>query len=575
MSGRHIRRGWDAPEAPAPRRTGLFGRRAVRIPVIIISALSVCGLATVVLRSVSADADGCGSAGITLTVAADPAIAPALTEIGNRWSATSPMVGEDCVRVEVIEKASHEVANSLGTWAGGAVDVAGKAAPTPSDAELPVVWVPDSTYWLGRVRGVDRDMFDATAPSLAASPVVLAVPETVARNLTDKLGSGVDATLLKSLLFAKTPVLKLGVVEPRRDTAGMVGAMMLSDAVVASEADLPALVAVYRGIGGPVPDTGALWKAYAAGMTGAPVSEQAVIAYNAATPKAPMAAVTLAQAPTLDFPYAVRARQPRPLAAAAALFSQALVSGEYKSVFAEKGLRSPEGEASTGFPTGHGVTSNTVFVQPLNDMNKVRGAMTAWVAAKTPSRVIALVDATSSMGRTMTGGGNTAVRMQVLRSAAEKGLKLFTDDSEVGLWAFAGPGHQPLVPLGELTKSQRNKLNGAVNQASPAPTDVCPLYKSIIDGYRELLKGYDPSRSNTLVVFTDSRDNSGMSLRAVQKELEKLADVTKPVRVVLLGLGPDVKLADLQAVADTTGGVAFQVTDPSQMQTIFLKALLA
>ncbi|MFD0595350.1 substrate-binding domain-containing protein [Catellatospora coxensis] len=307
MSGRHIRRGWDAPEAPAPRRTGLFGRRAVRIPVIIISALSVCGLATVVLRSVSADADGCGSAGITLTVAADPAIAPALTEIGSRWSATSPMVGEDCVRVEVIEKASHEVANSLGTWAGGAVDVAGKAAPTPADSELPVVWVPDSTYWLGRVRGVDRDLFDATAPSLAASPVVLAVPETVARNLTDKLGSGVDATLLKSLLFAKTPVLKLGVVEPRRDTAGMVGAMMLSDAVVASEADLPALVAVYRGIGGPVPDTGALWKAYAAGMTGAPVSEQAVIAYNAATPKAPMAAVTLAQAPTLDFPYAVRA----------------------------------------------------------------------------------------------------------------------------------------------------------------------------------------------------------------------------------------------------------------------------
>ncbi|MEV0456139.1 VWA domain-containing protein [Catellatospora methionotrophica] len=574
MSGRHIRQGWDAPEAPA-RRTGLFGRRAVRIPVIIISALSVCGLATVVLRSVSADADGCGSAGITLTVAADPAVAPALTEIGARWSATSPMVGEDCVRVAVIEKPSYELANSLATWAGGVVDVAGKAAPTPADSDLPVVWVPDSSYWLGRVRALDRDMFDAAAPSVAASPVVLAVPETVARNLPEKFGAGIDAAMLKSLLFSKTPALKLGVVEPRRDTAGMVGAMMLSDAVVASEADLPTLVAVYRGIGGPVADTGALWKAYAAGMTGAPVSEQAVIAYNAATPKAPMAAINLAEVPTLDFPYAVRARQPRPLAAAAALFSQALRSGDYKSVFAEKGLRSPEGEASTGFPTGHGVTSNNVFVQPLSDMNKVRGAMTVWVAAKTPSRVIALVDATSSMGRTMTGGGNTAVRMQVLRSAAEKGLKLFTDDSEVGLWGFAGKGHQPLVPLGELTRSQRSKLNTAVQRAAPSPTDVCPLYASIIDGFRELLKGYDPSRSNTLVVFTDGRDSSGMQLRAMQRELEKLADVTKPVRVVLLGLGPDVKLADLQAIADTTGGAAFQVTDPSQMEAIFLKALLA
>src|SRR5690349_2832387 len=99
MSGRHIRRGWDAPEAPEPRRTGLFGRRAVRVPVIIIGALSLCGVATVVVRNVSADADGCGSAGITLTVAADPAVAPALQEIGRRWSATDPTVGEDCVQV--------------------------------------------------------------------------------------------------------------------------------------------------------------------------------------------------------------------------------------------------------------------------------------------------------------------------------------------------------------------------------------------------------------------------------------------------------------------------------------------
>ncbi|MEV4417710.1 VWA domain-containing protein [Catellatospora sp. NPDC049609] len=574
MSGRHIRRGWDAPELPAaPRRTGLFGRRAVRIPVIIIGALSLCGLATVVVRGVSADADGC-SAGIKLTVAADPAVAPAITEIGNRWSATNPTVGEDCVRVEVVAKASHELANSLGTWAGGNVDVAGKAAPTPEDSELPVVWVPDSSYWLGRVRAVDQDIFEADAPSVAASPVVLAVPETVARAFGDKLKGGIDAPLLKQLLFTKSAGLKLGVVEPRRDTAGMVGAMMLSDAVVAKESDLPTLVGVYRAIGGPVPDLDALWKAYAAGMTAAPVSEQAVIAYNAKA-KAPMAAVALAEAPTLDFPYAVRARQPRPLATAAAMFSQALRSGDYRSVFAENGLRSPDGQASTGFPVGHGVTSAGVFVQPLADMNKVRGALTVWVAAKTPSRVIALVDATSSMGRTMTGGGNTAVRMQVLRSAAENGLRLFTDDSSLGLWAFAGKGHAPLVPLGELTKAQRGKLLTAVRQAAPQPTDASPLYKSIIDGYRELLKGYNPARSNTLVVFTDGRDTSGMQLRAVQRELERLADVTKPVRVVLLGLGPDVKLSDLQAVADTTGGAAFQVTDPAQMETIFLRALLA
>jgi hypothetical protein len=50
--------------------------------------------------------------------------------------------------------------------------------------------------------------------------------------------------------------------------------------------------------------------------------------------------------------------------------------------------------------------------------------------------------------------------------------------------------------------------------------------------------------------------------------------VTKPIRVVLLGIGPDVNLAELQSIIDTTGGAAFQVQNPSDVQGIFLKALL-
>jgi hypothetical protein len=44
---------------------------------------------------------------------------------------------------------------------------------------------------------------------------------------------------------------------------------------------------------------------------------------------------------------------------------------------------------------------------------------------------------------------------------------------------------------------------------------------------------------------------------------------------VLLGIGPDINLQDLEAIARTTGGVAFQVNTPDEMQIIFLKALLA
>ena len=137
-----------------------------------------------------------------------------------------------------------------------------------------------------------------------------------------------------------------------------------------------------------------------------------------------------------------------------------------------------------------------------------------------------------------------------------------------------GKGHTNLVPLdtiGPAGSPQRNKLVGAVTQANPiAGVDACPLYQSIIAGYQEMLNGYDPALSNTLVVFTDGRDTTGMDIRQVQRELELLADVTRPIRVVLLGIGPDIKLDELQAIAKTTGGAAFQVNSPEQMQLIFL-----
>jgi von Willebrand factor type A domain len=559
------------------RPSGLFGSRAVRLPMIIIGALSLIGLATIVLRAVNADAEGCSAGGIRLTVAADPAIAPAIAEIGTAWTATHPTVEGDCVRVDVTAKPSYEMSASLGTWAGGMIDVASKPFPTPSDADLPLVWIPESSYWLGRVRVVDREMFDAnTITSVASSPIVLAVPEELARGMEKELGQGVDAALINKLaLDPKGPKLKLGLVEPRRDTAGMIGAMALADAVVASQKDLPKLVKVYRSLAGTFLDTEAAWKAMGSQtVTGMPVSEQALLAYNAGGKTAPVAAVPLADAPTLDFPYAARAHQPVKITAAAAAFRTALIGSQYRSILAQHRLRLPDGSTSAGFPTGHGVTGSPIHVQALTDMNKIRGALTVWNAARTPSRIVAMVDATQSMSVLL----GAKPRMQVMREAALTGLALFSEDSQLGLWAYAGPGSRNLVPLndvGPANSTQRAMLAAAMNQATPAPTDICPLYQSIVEGYKKLLDGYNFQMRNTLVVFTDGQDSSGQELRFVQKELELLADVTRPIRVVLLGLGPDINLEQLQGIAETTGGAAFQVNSPDEMQAIFLMALLS
>ncbi|WP_026208631.1 VWA domain-containing protein [Catelliglobosispora koreensis] len=547
--------------------------------MIIISALGLITLATMAIRAVSADADGCSSAGIRLTVAADPAIAPAIADIGAKWTATDPSVEGDCIHVDVVAKSSVELAEGWGTWAGGLVDVAAKPAPTPSEADLPIVWIPDSSYWLGRVRTIDRELFEASAPSVASSPIVIALPESAARSLN--LPAGLDMTALSKLALnlKGENALRIAITEPRRDTAGVAGAMVLADALVTSEKDLPKLVLAYRSLGAQVNNTDALWKALAASTDkpmAAPVSEQALLAYNAGGTTTPMAAAYLPDLPALDFPFAVRNHQPHKVSLAAAAFQSAIVSPQFRGLLAPHRLRAPDGTAATGFPTGHGVTANIVHVQPVTDMAKVRKSLSVWTAARTPSRIVAMVDSTSSMGQIM-GAGKT--RMDVMRQASVTGLSMFTDDSELGLWAFAGKGHLNLVPLAKLGPAktpggQRTKLETAIAGAAPQPTDASPLYQSILAGYKEILTGYKPELSNTLVIFTDGKDTTGLDLGDVQRELELLADVTRPVRVVLLGMGPDVDLAAMDSIAKTTGGAAFTVTDPRDMEAIFLAALL-
>src|SRR5262249_26443815 len=139
-----------------------------------------------------------------------------------------------------------------------------------------------------------------------------------------------------------------------------------------------------------------------------------------------------------------------------------------------------------------------------------------------------------------------ASRLDVLRRAATDGLRLFTDDSQVGMWAYsAGPAggkdYREVVPVRELDAAQRNRLNAAVSSAGVAPTDVCGLYETVLAAYKALREGYREGRSNTMVVFTDgSNSKPGMTLEEFDLELERATDPTRPIRIVLLGIGPDV-----------------------------------
>src|SRR5205085_3929917 len=101
---------------------------------------------------------------------------------------------------------------------------------------------------------------------------------------------------------------------------------------------------------------------------------------------------------------------------------------------AKRGFRGPDGSTGAAFPAGPGASPSELLVKPLADEQKIGEVLGYWNATTAPSRVLTLVDVTSSMNRPIAAAAGSPSRLAVLRKAATDGLSLFTDDSELGLW---------------------------------------------------------------------------------------------------------------------------------------------
>jgi hypothetical protein len=543
------------------------------VPIAFAAILALVGLTVVTLRIVAANASGCSGA-IPLRIAASPEIAPVLRTVGTNWLKSSPDVGGLCVALTVDAVPAPNVASSLTVYAGRAIDVADKPQPTPGETDLPAVWVPDSTAWLTRVQVVDRAAFEESARSIASSPVVVAMPEAAAR-LVGWPDRRLRLADLKPMLTTGGP-LKLGIAEPRRDSSGLAAAMLLAETMATSDAELPALVKALRGLvktNGPEQ----LLASFGGKVNAGPTSEQAVLAYNAGKPPVRLVAVQVDPvAPHLDYPYAVRSALPREVAQAAHMFEDALLADGAALDFARQAFRTPDGRVGSGFPLTAASRGEPFVGTAIDDSSAVQRTLGLWTAANSPSRTLALFDVTSSMATPMRTSAGSISRAQVMAAAAQGGLGLFDSESRVGMWAFAR-GRQEILPIARLTAEGRAELDQRMASARPTAEARSELYRTVLDAYRVMRDGYDVTRPNIIVVLTDGGDSQpgGLRLETFKQEIQKLADPTKPIRMVLIGIAPTpTDAADLQAIADVLGGGYFPLTSPEQIQIIFLKALL-
>jgi hypothetical protein len=576
--------------------TGRHRRRMrLRVGTAVLATLAVVAVVAGVRVAVGQFGGGECTGPVRLSVAAAPGIAAAVQQSAAAWTAGDPEIKGSCVAVDVRAADPADVAAVLS--AEQRVSLTGAGAPR-AGVTPPDVWITDSRTWLQRLRAAAPQFAITDEGSLALSPVVMAMPEPVAKNLgwpKEKLSYGdLVAQITTSTNF------RAGTVDPTRDAAALSGLLALGGTASALDQRRPGTsngllralatdTSVLRDdLMAQLPqgkDAGSL----AAGLGLAAMSESDVVTYNAGRPPVRLAALYLepAAAP-LDFPFAVMPALDQSQAEAAHQLYEALSRAPgFRDGLAEAGLRVPDGSTPAGFTAPAGAPKRTgpspapgsgEAAASTADGATIDRALAGWSAVVAPARILAIVDASQSM-RTPVPTARNATRMQVTLAAARSGLGLFSDDWEVGLWLYAaGAGtndHRELVPIGPLT-NRRGDVAAALKSMQPAGGDA-GLYRTILDGYREVQDGWQAGRVNSVLLLTDGADagqNDGdLGLDDLLGQLGEAKSEDKPVQVIVVGVGDAVDRTPLERITRQTGGGVFIAEDPAQIGAVFLEAL--
>ncbi|NJC73612.1 VWA domain-containing protein [Planosporangium thailandense] len=524
---------------------------------------------------------------VRLTVAATQEIAPVVKSTASQWVDTKPRFNGKCVAVDVVAADSGDVAAAV---AGQHNSVLGGIGQASGKMKVPDVWIPDSSLWLQRLRATGgQDWVPADTPSVGRSPVVVAMPQPVAATLgwPDKKLTWADL-LSKVTADAK---LRTGIVDPSRDASGTSGLLALAAAANAAgdatgqAATVAALRALATGKATLRDELVARFPratdaaSLTSSLSAAPLSEQAVIAYNRTQPPVPLAPVFVDPAPLpLDYPFAVMPGISGDQAGAARALMVTLAGDAYRDKLAKAGIRAADGSAGGGFTAAKGTPLTPSPAAKPVDPAVLDRVLSTWSAVTLPGRMLTVIDISGSMAEPVpTAGG--ASKEQVTVEAARKGLALCDDSWAIGLWDFTNQADgandfKEVVPIGLLANSRQDLANG-LGTIQPKLNGGTPLYNTMLAAYKAVQNNWDPSRVNSIVLFTDGQndDPQGLTLDQLTTELKKIMDPNRPIQVIAIGIGNQVSEKELQTITNTTGGGTFLAPDPAKIGDIFLKAI--
>ncbi|MCW2915994.1 MAG: von Willebrand factor, type [Actinomycetia bacterium] len=503
-----------------------------------------------------------------LSVSADPAIAPAVGLVADRFNAGK------CTAVKVVTAGSADTTGVLSNQTAAA------------RSARPDVWIPDSSLWIDLVRqsGPGSGAVLSQPISVASSPLVFVVSADTAQRYGAELRQR-SWDVLKPSAAGRPAAFSLRLPDPTQTATGMASLLVLQNvASRGGQADRTFTSMVQTAqqvqLSGPEQITAA-YTALSQPGAGVPLlvdSEQSAWRQRRAGTGSQFTAVYPAQGTAnLDFPYALttadRGRQKL-----AAEFRSALQSENGAAKLQGIGLRTADGLAGRQL-TGGGLMAAPPQIMSVVQPGAARGIQVAWGRLQSGTRILTLLDVSGSMLEPMPG--QAASRIQATTQALSQGVSAMPDTAEFGLWPFStdmdhGRPYTPLVPLAALRDpspqgTQRGRLLAALAALKAKPNGNTGLYDSIQAAYREVSKGYRPGMVNIVLVLTDGRNDykAGITLDALVTELKRSFHQETPVSVVAMGFGKDADMQALGRIAKATDGGAYQIADPRQIMQLF------
>jgi von Willebrand factor type A domain len=97
----------------------------------------------------------------------------------------------------------------------------------------------------------------------------------------------------------------------------------------------------------------------------------------------------------------------------------------------------------------------------------------------------------------------------------------------------------------------------------------------VLAAFRMISRTYNPNVVNSVLVFTNgnNEDPNGITLPDLLTALRNEYNPTQPVQIIMVGYGNGVAGEGPQKIAEATGGKAYVVQSPQQIQEVVLDAI--